>query len=98
MTPEAKVKKKVRTVLEKCGAYYAMPVTGGYGASGVPDFLICIKGRFIAVEAKAGTNKPTALQVSNMKRIEDAGGLAIVINEHNVDQLETILRGMSYES
>lgn len=98
MTPEAKVKKKIRTVLEKCGAYYAMPVTGGYGASGVPDFLICIKGRFIAVEAKAGTNKPTALQVSNMKRIEDAGGLSIVINEHNVDQLETILRGISYES
>lgn len=98
MTPEAKVKKKIRTVLEKCGAYYAMPVTGGYGASGVPDFLICIKGRFVAVEAKAGTNKPTALQVSNMKRIEDAGGLSIVINEHNVDQLETILRGMSYEN
>lgn len=98
MTPEAKVKKKIRAVLEKCGAYYAMPVTGGYGASGVPDFLICIKGRFIAVEAKAGTNKPTALQVSNMKRIEGAGGLAIVINEHNVDQLETILRGISYEN
>lgn len=85
-------------MLEKCGAYYAMPLTGGYGASGVPDFLICIKGRFVAVEAKAGINKPTALQVSNMKRIEDAGGLAIVINEHNVDQLETILRGMSYEN
>jgi hypothetical protein len=87
LTPEAKVKKKIRAVLDKCGAYYAMPVAGGYGSSGIPDFLICIKGRFIAVEAKAGTNKPTALQLSNMQRIRDAGGSAIVINEQNVDQL-----------
>ncbi len=64
-----------------------MPVTGGYGASGVPDFLVCHKGRFIGIEAKANGNKPTALQVNNMKRIELAGGKSIVIDESNVDQL-----------
>lgn len=91
MTPEAKVKKKVRDVLEKHGAYYAMPVTGGYGASGVPDFLVCHHGRFIGVECKANKGKPTALQLSNMKKIELAGGVAVVINEDNLNDLVNLL-------
>jgi hypothetical protein len=91
LTPEAKVKKKVRELLEKHGAYYAMPVTGGYGASGVPDFLVCHHGRFIGIETKAGTNKPTALQLGNMARIELAGGTAVVINEDNLNDLVKLL-------
>jgi hypothetical protein len=94
VTPEAKVKKKVRELLEKYGAYYAMPVTGGYGASGVPDFLVCHHGRFIGIETKAGTNKPTALQLSNMKRIELAGGMTLVVNESNVDELKNLLENI----
>ncbi len=97
MTPEAKVKKKVRLILETHGAYYAMPVTGGYGASGVPDFLVCHHGRFIGIECKAGTNRPTALQLSNMKRIDWARGRAIVVNEDNISDLETLLTEIERE-
>jgi hypothetical protein len=94
MTPEAKVKKKVRALLETHGAYYAMPMTGGYGSSGVPDFLVCHKGRFIGIECKANGGKPTALQLTNMKRIEWAGGRTIVINEDNLNQLEKLLESI----
>lgn len=68
-----------------------MPMGTGYGNSGVPDFLICHKGRFIAVEAKAGDNKPTLLQEANMQRIRDAGGITLVINEDNIDVLAELL-------
>ena len=68
-TPEVKVKKQIRKILDEAGAYYAMPIGSGYGNSGVPDFLICMDGMFIAVEAKAGTNKPTALQQSHLDKI-----------------------------
>lgn len=91
MTPEAKVKRKVRSLLELAGSYYAMPVTGGYGASGVPDFLVCHHGRFIGIECKAGSNKPTALQISNMRKIELAGGATVVINEDNMNDLVKLL-------
>lgn len=91
VTPEAKVKRKVRALLEVAGAYYAMPVTGGYGASGVPDFLVCHHGRFIGIECKAGANKPTALQISNMQKIELAGGTTVVINEDNINDLVKLL-------
>ena len=92
MTPEAKVKKKVRETLKALGAYYAMPVTGGYGVSGAPDFLICWRGSFFGVECKAGKNTTTALQDLNILAIRKAGGKAIVINEDNADQLESWMR------
>ena len=86
-TPEVKVKKQIRKLLDAAGAYYAMPIGSGYGNAGVPDFLICHNGRFIAVEAKAGTNKPTALQESHLARIKATGGIALVINETNYNEL-----------
>jgi pantoate kinase len=86
-TPEVKVKKQIRKLLDEAGAYYAMPIGTGYGNSGVPDFLICHKGRFIAVEAKAGSNKPTALQEMHLQKISGRGGTALVINETNMDLL-----------
>lgn len=98
-TPEVKVKDKVKAVLKNLGAYYVMPVTGGYGNSGAPDFLVCYKGRFIGIECKAGRNKPTALQEKNLREIEDAGGSALVINEENVvDVLLLINKSLEGES
>jgi hypothetical protein len=51
---------------------------------------VCYRGAFAAIECKAGKNKPTALQEAAMQRIRDAGGLALVIDETNVDQLKEL--------
>lgn len=83
-TPEAKVKKIVTDQLKQLGAYYFYPVTGGFGRSGVPDIVGCFKGRFFAIECKAGKNKPTPLQQKNMGEIAHAGGLVWVVNEDNM--------------
>jgi len=92
MTPEGKVKKKVQQILKDRGAYYFSPVTGGFGRSGVPDIVACFHGRFIGIECKAGSNKPTALQLKNLADIETAGGVSLVINEDNVDLLVATLK------
>jgi penicillin-binding protein-related factor A (putative recombinase) len=93
MTPEAKVKKKVVQQLKLLDAYYFYPVTGGYGRSGVPDIVGCYKGKFFAIECKAGNNKPTPLQALNLEQIMLTGGIALVINEENVDTVYSILLG-----
>ena len=90
-TPEKKVKDKVVTQLKALGAYYFYPVTGGFGASGVPDIIVCYKGRFFGLECKANGNKPTPLQQLNIDKINDAGGIALVIDEHNMNEVKTIL-------
>ena len=87
-TPEGKVKASVKKLLDQHKVYYFMPATGGYGRSGVPDFVGCARGKFFAVETKAGKGTPTALQLREMERIKAAGGLAFVINEDNIDDLE----------
>jgi hypothetical protein len=87
MTPESKVKAKVKKILAEFGAYQAMPVTGGYGNSGVPDFLVCHKGRFYGIECKANGGKPTALQLKHLDDIRKAGGIALLIDETNVETL-----------
>ena len=66
MTPEAKVKNKIKKFLDKLGCYYFFPQTGGYGRSGVPDIIICHQGKFIAIECKAGKGVITALQKNNI--------------------------------
>jgi Holliday junction resolvase len=90
MTPEAKVKRKVVAQLKEMGAYYFYPVTGGYGQSGVPDVVGCYKGIFFGIECKAGSNKPTPLQDKNLTDIKKQKGIAVVINEKNVDNIRGI--------
>lgn len=91
-TPEKKVKTAVVAILKRFGVYYFYPVTGGFGASGVPDIIACYGGYFIGIECKAGTNKPTALQEQNLERIRDCKGIALVINEDNVELVENVLK------
>lgn len=90
-TPEAKVKRVVTQQLKALGAYYFYPVTGGFGASGVPDIVGCYKGMFFGFECKAGKNKPTDLQLKNLRDIAAVGGNAVVINESNMNDIASIL-------
>jgi Holliday junction resolvase len=92
-TPEAKVKAKVRLILDSMGTYHFMPPANGFGRAGIPDIVGCMNGVFFAVECKAGKGKTTALQDRELERIRAAGGIALVINENNVDQLKELLNG-----
>jgi len=87
MTPEGKVKKRVKEILKEMGAYYAMPMGTGFSSSGTPDFLICKGGLFYGIECKANGGKPTALQLKHLDDIRKAGGIALVIDETNVETL-----------
>jgi len=87
MTPEKKVKQVVVKRLKELGAYHFYPVSGGYGASGVPDIVGCYKGKFFGIECKAGKGVPTALQLKHLRLISYAGGFSTVIRETNIDEV-----------
>lgn len=90
-TPERKVKKKVLEELTSIGAYYVMPVTGGFGNSGIPDILCCFNGWFIGIECKANGGKVTRLQQSHLDEIEMRGGLSFVVDEHNLKIIKQLI-------
>ena len=91
MTPEAKVKAKVRKLLDELRIYYFFPATHGYGRSGVPDIIGCFMGLFVAIECKAGKGKLTVLQEREIESIKEAGGFAFVAREDNTDELRRLL-------
>jgi hypothetical protein len=93
-TPESKVKSAIKAWLKAHGAYVCMPATGGYGRSGAPDFLTCIGGWFVAIEAKAPGKRAntTAMQDQHIVEIHQAGGIAIIVDDvTQLDQLEIYL-------
>ena len=52
---------------------------GPFTLTGVPDLLVCVAGRYLAMEVKVGKNKPTPIQLRRIEEIEIAGGRALVV-------------------
>ncbi len=90
MTPEGKVKKKVKEYLVSIGAWYYMPVSNGMGRVGCPDILVCYNGQFMAFETKAPgkLKNTTPNQDREIAGINKAGGMAIVVDD--VEQVKEI--------
>lgn len=97
MTPEGKVKAKVKRLLDKYKARYEFwPVPYGYGASTL-DCLICYRGQFIAVETKAPGKKPTDRQKMIIENIRQAGGAAFVVDgDDGLAELENHLESIKH--
>lgn len=73
---EAQIQKAVISFLEKKGAFVVKTIA--CSKAGVPDILCCLNGKFIGVEVKSERGKPTKLQLFQLAKIEEAGGLAFV--------------------
>lgn len=78
-TPEGKVKDVVKKVCKELGIYYHMPVQNGMGKPTL-DFILCVDGKFVAIETKAPGKKPTPRQELTMKEMQGAGGIAFVVD------------------
>lgn len=77
MAGEAKLQGKIIKYLERQGAYVINIVTAN--RSGVHDIVFCYHGYFGSIEVKYGYNRPSALQLAHKRKVETAGGKAIVV-------------------
>lgn len=82
-TPEGKVKAAVKRYLKSIGAWFYMPVQNGMGVVGIPDFIVCWRGRFFAIETKAPGRKGsvTPNQKRQIEAICGAEGVAVVVDD-----------------
>ena len=83
MTPEGKVKVKIREYLKARGDNYSFtPIGSAFGKAGVPDRIVCWRGQFIGIEVKApGKLKTqTAIQKKAQQEIEKAGGVYLLVD------------------
>lgn len=92
MTPEGRVKAKIKAYLKEIGAWFYMPVSNGMGRVGCPDILVCHNGRFMAFEVKAPGKRgnTTPNQDREINAILSANGLALVVDD--VNQVKEVLQ------
>lgn len=90
MTPEGRVKGKVRKLLARYnGLYTYWPVPTGFGKTTL-DCLGCYRGQFFVVETKAAGKKPTLLQTEELKSIAASMGKTFVISGEDSPVLEEL--------
>ena len=82
MTPEGKVKARVKQALKRAGWEYDMLTTGGRGANGFADFLVDVWGMMALVETKAEDCNPTALQDNCLSRHAKCGACCMVVSRN----------------
>ena len=76
---EKQYENKVKKYLEERECWLVKFFANSYTKSGIPDLLVCADGWFLGIELKAPKGKPSALQIYNLRRIDEAGGFAILL-------------------
>lgn len=92
MAQEKTIENKIKEYLTEIGAWYIKYHGTKMTRSGVPDLLVCYKGRFVGIEVKAPNEQPTELQKYHIRKIREAGGIAFVADNLQIvkDNLEVL--------
>ena len=59
---------------------------------GDPDFILCLNGKFVALELKAPWGRLSAVQEYKLDLVKRLGGIAIVASPRNWEQVKFQLR------
>lgn len=97
---EKAFEKQVKEYLNDCGCWVLKTWSNGIQREGVPDLLICCNGFFIGVELKNETGRPSALQLWNIEKINNAGGFAFTLYPDQFEEFKKfvfgLIHGMNY--
>ena len=87
---ENEITNKIRDYLKTLPECFSWKEHGGlYGTTGIPDIIVCYRGRFVAFEVKNEKGKATVLQMVTIRKIQAAGGIAAVVR--SVDDARAVI-------
>lgn len=94
--PEKLFENRIKKYLADRGCWTLKTFSNGVQRAGVPDLLCCVNGHFVGIEVKSETGRPSELQLWNIRKIEESGGIAMVLYpkdwESFKELIETLLR------
>lgn len=93
MAEEKNYENQIKEFLKEQGCYFVKYWGGGqFTKAGVPDLLVCCEGVFLGVEVKAKWGKPSELQLINLGRIREAGGIGVLIYPSDFDLFKQMVK------
>ena len=92
MTPESKLKRDLKNLLNDRGAYWCAIAGGPYAKPGDPDIVACYKGTFIAIEAKTYEGSQSDWQKLRQRMVERAQGIYLLTR--SVDDVIDVLNAI----
>lgn len=98
MKAEKTFETKVKKYLHEWGCWVLKTWSNGVQREGVPDLLVCCNGYFLGIELKAQNGKPSDLQLWNIDKIREAGGIAIVLYPDHFEEFKKLVRCLMYET
>ncbi len=92
MVSEKSFENRIKKHLKEQGCWFIKYWGGGqFTKTGIPDLLVCCNGRFLAIEVKSSTGKPSLPQLYNLKEIDRAGGFGILLYPEMWEDLKLFL-------
>ena len=101
MGPEKQFENKIKSIIRKAGGfcfkYWGGSASNGkvFTIKGLPDIMGCIRGRFVGIEVKSETGKPSDIQLERLEEIRHAGGIGIVAYPQEEDLITWMINRMS---
>jgi hypothetical protein len=96
-TPEGAAKRKIKAFLKSLtDCFFFSPIGGPFAAHGIPDLVVCLRGRFVGIEVKAPgkENNTTANQDVALENIRACGGVAFVASSVDTVKHQLFLAGL----
>ena len=95
--PEGKLVAATRRYLRSRGArpFKIQGDSDNFQEVGIPDLLVCYRGRFVGLEAKMPGNKPSAKQIAVLNEIAETEGYAAVFT--TVEEVASLLAKIDRE-
>ena len=88
---EKQFENKIKKFLKSYNIWFTKVWGGGYQKAGIPDILACVNGRFVAIEIKGSSGKPTELQKYNIKKINESNGVAVILYPKDFERFEKLI-------
>lgn len=94
MGAEKRFENKIKKYLKDRGCWCVKYFANSFTPSGIPDLLTCINGHFVAIEVKADNGEPSKLQLLNVKKIREAGGIAIILYPDQFEEFKKLVHDL----
>lgn len=91
MAEEKNFENRIKQFLFDNECWFVKYFANAYTKSGIPDILACCNGCFLAIEVKASNGKPSELQRWNRDRINNAGGIALILYPNQMLDFENLV-------